>query len=195
MWPWAHHRAEGAEGSRTPRTWQPTRHLNTNQKNEMWNLDAREKTLIIGDSNVSNIPPFTQADLQIDSYPGAKFQHAVELLRKVEPNTQVETVVLAFGINERSRRTTTTALKAMELAVAMAKTAFPAAKVFVPLITFSEYLDQREKRILAGLNAAITAHNHLPKLSQRDFRTGRDNIHWTAETGRKMLDHWLAHLN
>lgn len=177
------------------RTCNPNRHANTNQKNEDWNLDPEKKTLIVGDSNLSNIPSFTQADLQIECYPGAKFQHAAELFKKVEPTTHVETVLLSFGINERSRRSSTTVLKDMERAVAAAKTAFPAAQIIVPLVTFSHRLEQREKRVMCDLNAAITAQNHLPKLREQDFKTGRDNIHWTAETGKKMLDHWLAYVN
>ena len=65
----------GSDGRRTPtlltpitcdlppRTscYKPTRHPNTNRKNETWRLpEARKRTLIVGDSNLSNVPPFTQ---------------------------------------------------------------------------------------------------------------------------------------
>ena len=169
------------------------RHPNSSNKHDQWILDVQKKNVIIGDSNLSHIPPFRQTDLQIDSYPGAKFQHAVSLLKKVKINPEVEVVLLSFGINERSRMPTI-AQQDMELALTTAKIAFPAAKIIVPLVTFSERLKKEEKLALWGLNSAIAAQNCLPPLPYQDFKTQRDNIHWTGDTGKKMLEHWLAHL-
>ncbi len=65
----------------TPRSvGRPYRHINTDRKQMDWSLNLKKKYIIIGDSNVSRIPAFNIPDLQIDSFPGAKFQHAGNLV-------------------------------------------------------------------------------------------------------------------
>ncbi|KAJ7984064.1 hypothetical protein DPEC_G00365530 [Dallia pectoralis] len=36
---------------------------------------------------------------------------------------------------------------------------------------------------------------HLPALREEDFHTTADNIHWTTDTGRKILTSWMTALN
>ncbi|KAL7375484.1 hypothetical protein ABVT39_018257 [Epinephelus coioides] len=65
-----------------PQRFKVTRHRNTQRKLTDWDLRVRRKVLIIGDSNLSNIPDFFNKDLQIDSFPGSHFRHGQALMEK-----------------------------------------------------------------------------------------------------------------
>eukprot|EP00064_Thunnus_orientalis_P023971 superscaffoldBa00009667_g24236 len=84
-------------------TRKPTKHLNTYNKMQNWGLSVGKKWLIMGDSNVARVPPFTAADLQIDSYPGATFRHAEAILTRATSSVTVETVIVSFGLNNSSQ--------------------------------------------------------------------------------------------
>lgn len=150
--------------------------------------------MIIGDSNLTTIPAYTQDQLQIEGYPEAKFGHITEILKKIGVNTEVEKLILACGINHREQLPKT-AEKNMRTAVKTAKHIFPAATIYVPEVNFSEHLEEADKVIMRKLNAAIREQNHIPKLQDADFQTKEDHIHWTEGTARKMLEHWSTHLN
>lgn len=53
-------------------------------------LKLLNQLLIIGDSNLSKIPPYTNPEIQIDSYPGANFLHMASVLDKMYPNRYSE---------------------------------------------------------------------------------------------------------
>ena len=177
-------------------TRRPTRHINTTNKAKEWCLQARGKWLILGDSNTSRFPPFQHPDLQIDSYPGATFRHAVSILAKTTVSTGVEKVILAFGLNDRTHRTDQTVIRQLQGAVKMAKTTFPQAQIFLPEINFSRSLPHREQDNLRRLNAHITSQRHfIPALARNSFNTDRDGVHWTHPTAKLVLEHWLEALN
>ncbi|KAK1893682.1 Filamentous hemagglutinin [Dissostichus eleginoides] len=73
-------------------TRRPKRHLNTVKKLQDWSLSVGKKWLIMGDSNLALLPPFTINELQIDSYPGATFRHAEAIIKKATSSTVVEKV-------------------------------------------------------------------------------------------------------
>ena len=174
----------------------PTRHVNTSNKLQDWALTVREQRLIIGDSNLARFPPFQVQDLQIDSYPGATFLHAEAILRKATCSVPVNTVVLAFGLNNRKNRTRATTIKQLQAAVSMAHNRFPEADVLVPLINFSPGLPIQDRESLRTLNNHIQRNfNHLTELPSQDFNTDSDLVHWTRPTAVKMLQHWLKQLN
>ena len=83
----------------------------------------------------------------------------------------------------------------MAATVRAARLTFPTASIHVPLINYASNLPQREKLILEDLNLAISQKNHIPKLNDRDFKTGSDGIHWTPETAQAMLENWMISLN
>lgn len=181
--------------SSTP-TRKPTRHINTKKKLIDWGLMVRKKWLVIGDSNLSRIPPFQIADLQVDSYPGATFLHAEAIIKKAKVNTQVEKVVLSFGINNRTQKFKETAIKQLQRAVKASKDKFPDAMIWVPLINFSTSLPVDQQRTLDKLNTYIHKHmRYIPLLPTADFQVERDATHWTPTTGKAMLRHWATHLN
>lgn len=182
----------------TPRTqrFSVTRHINTERKMIDWNLTVGRKWLIVGDSNLSRIPGHVISDLQIDSYPGANFRHAQALMAKATSQVTVEKVVLAFGLNCRGQKARETSVKQLQGAVRAARRKFPYADIWVPQINFSSSLPTEEKNTLNVLNHHITRNMpFVPALQESDFFTGSDNVHWTRETAKKMLDHWVTCLN
>lgn len=172
-----------------------TRHINTPNKLRDWNLSVRKKWLIVGDSNVARFPPFQMPDLQVDSFPGATFRHAETILLKATIVTSVETVILSFGLNNRSQKTRQTTIKQMQRAMKVAKQRFPLATIWVPLINFSRALPHQEQTNLHDLNVYIhTNYDSIPELGRTQFSTERDKIHWTHETASHMLTHWAKHV-
>lgn len=80
-----------------------------------WSLTLKKKILIIGDSNLSRILGFDNPDIQIDSYPGATFRHAVAIMEKVTILVQAQLVILSFGLNHKSQNVERTAIKQFQI--------------------------------------------------------------------------------
>lgn len=174
----------------------PTRHMTTDRKMIDWGLTVVKKWLIMGDSNLSRMPPYTIPDLQIESYPGANFRHAQALMAKSSNLVVVEKLVLSFGINCRAQRAKETSVKQMQAAVREAKKRFPYSEIWIPLINFSSALPSTEKETLQILNDHIHRNMpFIPLLRSEDFKTEKDHVHWTRETGKAMLAHWARCLN
>lgn len=174
----------------------PTRHPNTRKKLKDWHLHIKEPWIIVGDSNVSRLPPFADDSLQIDSFPGAKWWHAENLLERATTDTSVTTLVLSFGINNRSQRDKNVPILELKRALRAAREKFPEADIFVPEINFSSALPQVEQDTLLHLNAFITGlKNHIPALTPDIFTTEGDDIHWSRGTSEAMLQHWEMYLN
>jgi len=177
-------------------TRRPNRHLNTVKKLQDWSLSVGKKWLIMGDSNLARLPPFTIDNLQIDSYPGATFRHAEAILKKATSSTVVEKVILSFGINNRSNQIKKTTLKQLQAAVRAAKSRFPQAAIWIPIINYSYLLPHHEQKHLLELNEYITQHlEHIPQLPSGSFGTEKDHVHWTKSTAKLMLQHWCEQVN
>ncbi|GAA6073385.1 uncharacterized protein LOC124382477 [Tachysurus ichikawai] len=174
----------------------PNRHINSSRKMIDWKLTVRRKWLVVGDSNLSRIPSFKNPDLQIESYPGATFRHMEAVINKNTPSNDVEHVILSLGINGRMQNAKDTAIKQMQAALRAAKDKFPLAQIWVPEVNFSGRLPTKEQTQLTILNRHISANlKHIPALPRSEFHTESDNIHWTADTAKNMLNHWLHFLN
>lgn len=172
------------------------RHIHTERKMIDWGLSVRKKWVFLGDSNLARFPAHVLPDLQIDSFPGANFRHAQALVRKATIHSNVEKVVLAFGLNNRNQGAKETAIKQMLGAVRAAKNRFPYSEIWIPLINFSSGLSGEEIQTLKTMNAYISRNlPFIPKLSENDFMTERDDIHWTRTTARAMFRHWVSFLN
>ena len=179
-----------------PPTFMVTRHMSTDRKLMDWELTVSKKWLILGDSNLSRIPPFSNPDLQIESYPGANFRHAQAIIAKATCKTVVEKVILAFGLNCRGQKAKNTSVKQMQSALRSAKLQFPFSEIWIPLINFSTALPGSELSCLRTLNEHI--HKNMPYLSKLEdklFFTEKDHIHWTKATAEAMLVHWSTILN
>lgn len=160
-----------------------------------WKLTVRKKWLIIGDSNLSRIPPFKIPHLQVESYPGATFRHMETVINKITVATEVEHVIVSLGINSRAQNAKDTVIKHMQAALRAVKEKFPLAQIWVPELNFSGMLPTKKQTQLTILNSHISANlKHIPALARYEFHTESDNIHWTVDTARNMLQHWLQYL-
>lgn len=173
-----------------------TDHGSTQEKTRDWGLTVTENTILMGDSNLRKIGNHVIPGLQIDSFPGAGFQHAEDILSKIAVQSDVEEVILSFGINNRSLRWKDATSTHIRGTLEKAKLKFPNARVFIPLLNFSNQLPSHEITVLGKLNDYIRENgNFIPPLQTDDFETGPDNIHWTYETATNMLHHWIEYLN
>lgn len=184
------------ERTLTPR-FRPVRHLSTTKKMVEWGLTVRKKWVILGDSNLARIPEYQIENLQIDSYPGGTFRHAEAILSKAHVTTEVEKIILAFGINHKAQKAKETSIKQLQHAVKRAQEQFPRARVWIPVINFSRTLKREEQGALEALNRYIRGKNIncISPLPNAQFSVTADRIHWTTATAKAMLDHWANELN
>lgn len=181
-----------------PSRFQVRRHVNTQRKLTDWDLVVTKKWLLIGDSNLSRIPDFFYKDLQVESYPGGHFRHAQALMEKTWPPKDliVERIILSFGMNSRSNKSKETTVKNLQGAIRSTRRKFPYAEIWVPLVNFSSQLPDEEKENLRTLNDHVERNmGFIPLLPESRFQVEADDVHWTEDTGRSMLDHWMHFLN
>lgn len=181
----------------SPLGYRPTRHPNTSRKYTGWSITITKPIVFIGDSNLSRIPNFTHPDIQIDSYPGAKFIHIDKILQKLDPDPHTQKLIISAGINNREQHPTRTAMKQLQGLWRTAKIKFPNASIYTVVINFSDRLPKEEKENLKVLNEYILSRgNPLQDLHRLRFRVdGTDLIHWTEGTAKKLFMYWLQQLN
>lgn len=177
---------------------EPLRHTNTVRKIHDWTIEIIKPIVILGDSNLSRIPSFVDARVQVDSFPGATFYHLKGVLEKLPPNPNTERVVVAAGLNNcLSSQTSNTTWKQLQQLLKVCETKFPSAVLHIPLINFSDRLERDKQALLKILNTTIMERcNFLLDLNRLRFHTEpRDPVHWTAETATAILKFWLDQLN
>ncbi len=145
---------------------------------------------------MSRIPAFHIPDLQIDSFPGAKFQHAGNLVEKATIALEPEILVMSFGLNNRSQRCFSATSKEIHRAYRLARTRLPHTEIVVPVVNFCDQLPRDEQNLLLEINEYIRTNlNFLDPLPSAQFRVESDSVHWTSSTARCMLEHWAQSLN
>lgn len=177
---------------------EPVRHPNSTRKILEWELTIRKPIVIIGDSNISRIPGFTDSRVQADSFPGATFHHLKGVVEKLEQHPTVEKVVLSGGLNNcLLKQLALTSWKQLQQLLKVAESKFPNATLYVPIINYSDRLEKQQQSLLDQLNRKILEQcNYLPEISKLRFHTlPRDPVHWTPETGNTILNFWLDNLN
>lgn len=178
----------------TPPLCTVNRHINTKRKGVDWRLTVKKKWLIIGDSNISRIPPYQIPDLQIESFPGALFFHADALIEEATGTGKAEKVVLAFGLNHRDHKPDT-AIKQLQGAIRAAKKKWKQSEIWIPELNIPDTMSSEQKNTLTALNNYIKKNtSYIPALSHTDYVL-TDAIHWNKETAKAVLDHWATHLN
>ena len=190
--------------SRSPSHYQPRLHPYTNRKATIWSLPIRQPVIIMGDSNIARIPKFRLDGIQADSFPGATLRHLTAiLLRLTSPRPDIKLIIFSIGINNCLReQTALTIIKDTRRLIRLARQKFPQARIAIPLLTVSIRLSACQLRCVKAFNSFIRDHiedvdsrsGYLNQLSLLKFQTTHDNIHWTPETARAMLQDWLTQL-
>lgn len=166
------------------------------KKIQTWNIHSHKNVHILGDSNVGRIPPYANSNIQIDSYPGATYYYFSKILEKTPVQPGVEWVVLSVGLNNKDLEPYKTSIKQMQQMHKHSLRVFPNAKVYIPIIQFSDYLTSTQQTNLTILNTYVREHFHyIAGIPQHTFFTANDNIHWTQETARNMYRQWCRVLN
>ncbi|KAK1900737.1 Fructose-16-bisphosphatase class 1 1 [Dissostichus eleginoides] len=173
-----------------------TRHEYLGNKKENWSLTPSREVLVIGDSNISRLPPINDTRIQVDGYPGANLIQAIHLIKyKTPTSTDTKKVLLGFGLNDRNKNNTSILNNNLNQLLSSARDTFPNATIHIPSINFSVKLPLRAVRNIANLNKIVEQiPGHVTKLGGSDFTTGDDLIHWTPNTAKKMRDHWRSSL-
>lgn len=171
-------------------------HTHDGDKNKNWNLTPNRSILIIGDSNIARLPVIPDDRIQVDSYPGANLSQATYLLKHNTPNSNnVTKVILSFGINNRNQRLSIAFKKDLSDLLKTAKTTFPQAEIFIPVLNYSDNLPGNVRSHINTLNYHIKGTGRsIPRLEKDSFNTDVDNIHWTSRTAERMWDHWRTFL-
>ena len=183
----------------------PNVHKKTSYKFKDWSLpEIRKKILIIGDSNLGRIShiPVTPNLVQIESYPGAKFQHISAILDKGSKNSKTtpEIVILSIGINSRNQSAKSTSIPNVLTLLAKAQRAFPNSKIYISQINYSNLLPQDERHCLQTINEFLANYSGhavvLDKIPIQDVKSVlNDPVHYTAETANNIVSQWLQSLN
>ena len=170
------------------------RNLTTTNKSVDWKLTVVKPILFIGDSNLSRFPPFSNSDIQVESFPGANFFHAQCLIDSCTVSIdQVDVVVMSFGINCKNQRPSV-AMQNLDAALRAAMKKFPRADIRIPMLNYSSRLSTLERQLLERMNQHIEEGiPTIPPLPK--FSTCPDLVHWDGATAKRMWTHWLSELN
>ena len=170
-----------------------------------WKWPKCDKSiLVIGASNLNRIDKSPSNDVEIHSFPGARFQHFTNMLKKIDKNeTQIlpETIILQIGLNDRTSIAETTAIRNLKTMIGHLSKKFPKTVIYPVQINFSNNLSYTERANLDKINKAITDLSNMraiPKLHVTKFHVDKHdqtNIHWSTETANNFLAHWLSHVN
>lgn len=166
-------------------------------KDNSWRLAPERAVLIIGDSNLSQVPEINNGAVEMNSFPGATLVQAFSLVKYKTPVSDgVKHVVLSFGLNDRHQSNVQTLRRCVERLKEAAVATFPNAVLHIPLINYDPTLPEQQTRNLRALNDVIfRSECCIPLLPGGRFQVELDEVHWTADTGRAMVQHCLSHLN
>ena len=166
-------------------------------KYKSWSLAPGREILIVGDSNLGRIPEVNNGAVEVHSYPGATLSQAFSLIKYKTPAADgVRHVILSFGLNDRGQSNVQALRKCVDRLKEAAAATFPNAVLHIPLVNYDSRLPEQQVRNLRALNDVIfRAQCCVPLLPGSRFQVEQDLIHWTEDTARVMLQHWMRHLN
>ena len=181
-------------------------HPNTRQKFQNWSLEKIDRpVLLFGDSNLKNIPPKDiPACVHVQCFPGAKFEHLDHLVQGYDHDTKPEMIIVSAGINSRTQNYLNTSKRLFERMRARILKKFPDSKLKIIELNFSSELEKKAQDQLEAINKGIWNEADfgrlqvVPAIPASKFKTDlTDHIHWTVETGTKLITHWceFLHLN
>ena len=136
-------------------------------------------------------------NVQIESYPGAKFHHISKFKKH---NIEPEHVILSVGINNRNQNVRNTAIPNLKVLLAKAERAFPNSKLYIAQINYSMDLPQVECCCLSVINDFLATYSGyttvLPQIDRNLLQVKPDDpVHYTSKSANAILSHWMEHLN
>lgn len=179
--------------------------LSHDEKMDLWRIKPADKsanTLILGTSNVARITTKPRRDIELQSFPGGRFAHMKEMLKKLPIQDEPRRVVVAMGINDSSSQTPLQVIKKeiRETAV-LAKSRFPHSEVYFAEINHSKMMEPTKKQRTLALNQEIrelSAVKFIPKMNCNRVsicKTDSSKVHWNTDTANNIVRHWASELN
>ena len=105
-------------------------------------------------------------------------------------------VIFSVGINNRDQDPRQTTIKQLKTLFRLAKTTFPNADIYFPVINYSPHLTPTQQSNLKLVNNTMVTHfPFLAEIPHDTFTTEKDNIHWTPTTAKQIFTNWLQQLN
>lgn len=168
------------------------------EEKRKWELPRIKKsTLVIGDSNISNIKKIRRPlsnQVQLVSYPGAKVEHFYEILKKQTiPVQGVKNLILNVGLNNRSQKALNTTGKHIKSLHFQCKRVFPAAKIYYAAIG-NNLSNSDEMQNLKDFEKTWKSLGVLILPCLQETVTTKEGIHWTIETACNLMDLWMTTL-
>ena len=175
------------------------------QPKHEWKLPVMtQKVVILGDSNIQTISetPMDQYSIETHSYPGARPSHFTDMFTaSPSPDLQeTEYVILSVGINSRNNLVTYNKQQITKMIKAF-KQWSPQTKKAVAIVQISGKCTPYEKVTMEKFNedlaeaASKAKIRFLPLIAQKQFITGKDNVHWTKQTANKIVLEWFKAIN
>lgn len=175
----------------------PTRpHPNTNNKYKDWQLsELNAEVAVVGDSNLKRIRASPIPGVQVEAFPGAKFQHITHLIKNYRYSSAPSTLILSVGINHTTDRRLEWSIKGLKMMMLAATRAFPSSKIYLASINAAHGL--RGKDHLLAINEMawqLMSQHMIPPMEDRHVCSSsrRDKVHWSGDTADLLLAHWLS---
>lgn len=158
-------------------------------------LRPETKAIIIGDSNLKNIPEdIIPNQWQVEVLPGALISHVIHAVDNL-PERPVD-IIMSVGINHRDwdfkERTYGELTKFREL---VTKRGHNLRTVGIGINPEFDDLTQQNLRDINLRLFAIFKDRYISPLPSEDVFTTNDNIHYTEETAGKLLGSIVNHIN
>ena len=155
---------------------------------------------------MGRITKSSESNIQVISFPGAKFYNLRGFLEKGINNATypcVEELVLSIGINERENDIEKTSKGQLNRLIKRIRHTFPKAEIFMADMQWVPSTQSKRVNIaLNSLSAVFKSLEHVEVLSPLpsdqfviDPQDRKYKIHWSKETANAMLEHWLNCLN
>jgi hypothetical protein len=160
--------------------------------------------LIIGGENVSSITASPVKDIQLESYPGARFQHFTDMLKDKDFTTGGKSpsiIIINLGLTDRSSDPQKTSIRNLKTMLTWVKNRFESSDVFLNEINYSKLLPRAEQTNLEAINRALGHCDWvtvIPKLRSERFKIDPNSVMgtlWREDTANAMLNHWVDSLN
>ena len=168
---------------------------NPELKKKEWDLPPLvKKIVILGDSNLAQIPPFQHRSCQVEAFPGAKMYHISHLLKKYTFKENVpEIMVVNVGLNDVTSVSNNIERDTKELLNVLQRNFSTTQIHFVPVQVHSEHRHKIHKAAEI-FNSVLLALPVLPTLHRSQFSLESDRIHWKPHCAKAMMKNWLVTL-
>ena len=173
------------------------------KKSWTWPKTTKD-TLIIGEENVSRITATPHQNVQLESFPGARFQHFTDMLKDksfVVGGKCPTNIILALGINDRSSDPQKTSIRNLKTMLTWIKNRYDSSNIFLTEINYSKLLPKAEQTNIDSINRSM-GHCEwatvIPKLGTQKFKIDSNSVMgilWKEDTANSMVHHWLDFLN